>query len=167
VEDIDTLSGIAKLKDGRYLRLRRLSDPVRLNDVGTIDEVSGGKLTQWRGLPGGLPRSSPEIAGYRLVRAKQVLATDAYVGLWHRSGGGSGRQAIVVLFDGGKVEGSGLPAACGKYRVLASVDHRIDILEVRPIYHIGQAVNLASYDPASKAIWLARMILPESGLNCR
>jgi hypothetical protein len=177
LDELDTSHGLARLKDGRYMSLRRRTDPARSNRIGTLEEVSGGRLSRWPRIASVSPRTLPQIPDHAFVRAYQVVATDAYVGLWHRSGRGPGTQTpgtqtpgtqtIVVLFDGGNLEGSGLSPTCGPYRILASVNQRVDNLEVRPIHHVGEAVNLASYDPRSRAIWVARMILPETALNCR
>lgn len=166
VSEIDTLSLVAKLKNGSNLSIGGPADTVPDTRSRRARGDSDRSPVKWSRIPSVLPRSVPQVPDYTFARAYQVVATDSYVGLWHRSGPGSDRKTIVVLFDGGNVEGSGVPAACGPYRILASLDARVDILEVRPIHHVGEAVNLASYDAQSKALWLARMILPEGGLGC-
>jgi hypothetical protein len=166
LDEIDTARGVAKLKNGGHLSLRRRGEPAASTEAGRPPESTEERSAQWTRPSSPPPRSVPRIANYTFAKAYRVVATDTYVGLWNRPGGDLAEQTIVVLFDGGSVRGSAAPATCGSYTILASLPGRADILEVRPIHHIGEAINVAGYDQGSKALWVARMILPEGQSGC-
>lgn len=166
ITEVDTEYGVGKLSDGRFIALSGSGAPTNLVSVGSLREVTRGRMTEWS-TANATPTNIPQITNYRLSVARPIFSPGTYVGLWQSTGARGSRKTLVVLFGNMRSDASNASQDCGPYRVLASVSQPVEILEVRAIYHIGNAVNLASYDNEARAVWIARMIINERDLACR
>lgn len=166
IVEVNSHFGIGKLRDGRFIQLSRSGQPGRRPLIGSLSEASGGRMTQWsRAVPA--PAKVPEIANYSFSVAQPLIERGSYVGLWHSSRAGAPQQTLVILFNDSSEEVTNRNQDCWPYRVLAAVHQRVNILETRPLLHIGEAISLASYDDGAKAVWLARLIVAERDIACR